>query len=74
MKVLIIICRVLFVVVGVFGFVDIGQGTLCEIIAEHFSIFQTWSIAIVSVMVGAFGALSSFPLKKQEHLHNDIEE
>jgi len=74
MKVVIIICRILCVVVGVWGFVDFGLGTFGEIIVRLFGLSQIWAVVIVSAMVGVFGALSLFSLKKQEHLHNDIEE
>ena len=73
MKVLIILCRISFGVVGVWGFVDFGPGTLGELLIRHFGVSQIWAAAIVSAMVGVFGALSLFHLKKQEHLHNDIE-
>ncbi len=64
MKIIIIICRVLFVVTGGLGFIDFGQGNFCEIIAKIFECSYTNAALIVSAMVGTFGALSLFPLKK----------
>ena len=74
MKVVIIICRILCVVVGVWGFVDFGLGTLDEIIVRHFAISQIWAVAIVSFMFGIFGALSLFRINSRGAEHRKEQE
>lgn len=74
MKVVIIICRILCVVVGVWGFVDFGLGTLGEIIVRLFGLSQIWAAAIVSAMVGVFGALSLFRVRQQESQRSAVGE
>ena len=65
MKVMIIVCRMLFVVVGVWGVGDVGCGSLVDLIEETGVVSSVGAAGIVSLMVGIFGAISLFSTKKQ---------
>ena len=64
MKALIITCRILFAVFVVWGVFDFGLGTLSDIIVGYFGVPFTWAAVIVSVLVGIFGGISVFRVRK----------